>query len=279
MLGVIAMALVSFVWTPYDPTLVDPAVRLQPAVGDHWFGTDKFGRDVFSQIMVGSRTTLFVGVRRGRRRRGDRRTAGDPRRRWRRGGSASSIMRAQRPAARLPGAAAGDHVRRGLRRQHADGDDRHRHRDRPELRPAGPQRHAAGDAAPSTCWRPGPPAARRSRSRVRHVLPNVSSLVIVQASVVFAIAVLAEAALSFLGYGTPPPTPSWGRMLQESQELLFTRAAAGGVPGAGDRDRRAGLQPARRRAARPLRPEAAGPPMTPYAPPSRDSSRRPLATS
>ena len=56
---------------------------------------------------------------------------------------------------------------------------------------------------------------------VRHVLPNVTSLITVQASVSFAIAVLAEAALSFLGYGTPPPTPSWGRMLQESQELLF----------------------------------------------------------
>ena len=56
---------------------------------------------------------------------------------------------------------------------------------------------------------------------LRHVLPNVGPLIIVQASVAFAIAVLAEAALSFLGLGTPPPTPSWGRMLQESQELLF----------------------------------------------------------
>jgi peptide/nickel transport system permease protein len=66
---------------------------------------------------------------------------------------------------------------------------------------------------------------------VRHVLPNVSSLITVQASVSFAIAVLAEAALSFLGYGTPPPTPSWGRMLQESQELLFTAPRLAVVPG------------------------------------------------
>ena len=63
------------------------------------------------------------------------------------------------------------------------------------------------------------------------MLPNVSSLVIVQASVGFAIAVLAEAALSFLGYGTPPPTPSWGRMLQESQELLFTAPRLAVFPG------------------------------------------------
>ena len=57
------------------------------------------------------------------------------------------------------------------------------------------------------------------------------SLVIVQASVAFAIAILAEAALSFLGYGTPPPTPSWGRMLQESQELLFIAPRLAVVPG------------------------------------------------
>ena len=67
--------------------------------------------------------------------------------------------------------------------------------------------------------------------RVRHVLPNVSSLVIVQASVSFAIAILAEAALSFLGFGTPPPTPSWGRMLQESQELLFSAPRLALFPG------------------------------------------------
>ncbi len=67
---------------------------------------------------------------------------------------------------------------------------------------------------------------------LRHVLPNVSSLVIVQASVAFAIAVLAEAALSFLGYGTPPPIPSWGRMLQESQELLYSAPRLAFIPGA-----------------------------------------------
>ena len=75
-------------------------------------------------------------------------------------------------------------------------------------------------------------AGRRPlRTAVRHVLPNVGSLVIVQASVSFAIAVLAEAALSFLGFGTPPPTPSWGRMLQESQELLFIAPRLAIFPG------------------------------------------------
>jgi peptide/nickel transport system permease protein len=66
---------------------------------------------------------------------------------------------------------------------------------------------------------------------LKHVLPNVGPLIIVQASVAFAIAVLAEAALSFLGLGTPPPTPSWGRMLQESQELLFIAPRLCIIPG------------------------------------------------
>src|SRR5690606_23847041 len=55
-------ALVSFVWTPYDPVLVDPTARLAPVGPAHWLGTDTFGRDVVSQLLVGARTTLFVGV-------------------------------------------------------------------------------------------------------------------------------------------------------------------------------------------------------------------------
>ncbi len=56
------MALLSFVWTPYDPTLVDADGRgCATSSAQHWLGTDKFGRDVLSQIIVGARTTLFVG--------------------------------------------------------------------------------------------------------------------------------------------------------------------------------------------------------------------------
>jgi peptide/nickel transport system permease protein len=53
------------------------------------------------------------------------------------------------------------------------------------------------------------------------VLPNIASQLIVQASISFATAILAEAALSYLGLGTQPPQPSWGRMLSEAQTLLF----------------------------------------------------------
>jgi peptide/nickel transport system permease protein len=53
------------------------------------------------------------------------------------------------------------------------------------------------------------------------VLPNVSSLIVVQATIAFATAILAEAALSYLGLGTQPPQPSWGRMLNEAQAQMF----------------------------------------------------------
>ena len=56
---------------------------------------------------------------------------------------------------------------------------------------------------------------------VAHVLPNIASALIVQATIQFATAILAEAALSYLGLGTQPPQPSWGRMLNEAQSMMF----------------------------------------------------------
>ena len=55
---------------------------------------------------------------------------------------------------------------------------------------------------------------------VRHVLPNVTAPVLVQATYVFASAMILEAVLSFLGAGTPPDIPSWGNMLENAQSYL-----------------------------------------------------------
>ena len=54
------VVLVSLVWTPHDPSKVVPADRWLPISRDHWFGTDGAGKDLFSQVLVGARTTLFV---------------------------------------------------------------------------------------------------------------------------------------------------------------------------------------------------------------------------
>jgi peptide/nickel transport system permease protein len=56
---------------------------------------------------------------------------------------------------------------------------------------------------------------------LKHVLPNIMSVLIVQATIQFAVAILAEAGLSYLGLGAQPPTPSWGRMLRDAQTYIF----------------------------------------------------------
>lgn len=219
-LSVIAMALVSFVWTPHDPTLVDASQRLLGPRAGHWFGTDKFGRDVLSQILMGSRTTLFVGfvavgvaaligVPLGILAAMTPRRLGEL---LMRGNDLllafpalllaimfSAVYGASTLTAMLAiGIASVPSFARVIRSG--------------ALQVMGTEYVLAARSA----------GRRPVAIGLRHVLPNVASLIIVQVSVSFAIAVLAEAALSFLGLGTPPPTPSWGRMLQESQEMLFS---------------------------------------------------------
>jgi peptide/nickel transport system permease protein len=223
------MALLSFVWTPHDPTLVNSSARLQKPSLEYWFGTDKFGRDVFSQILVGSRTTLFVGFVAV----GLAALIGVPlgvlagmAPRW----FGELLMRCNDLLLAFPalllaimfaavygastfvamiaiGIATVPNFARLIRSG--------------TLQVMKTEYVTAARAAGRSSFAVG----------LRHVLPNVSSLVTVQASVGFAIAVLAEAALSFLGFGTPPPTPSWGRMLQESQELLWSAPRLAIFPG------------------------------------------------
>jgi len=228
-LGVVAMALVSFVWTPYDPTLVDPASRLQKPSAEHLLGTDKFGRDVFSQLLVGARTTLFVGIVAV----GLAAVVGVPlgilaamATRW----FGELLMRGTDlllafPALLLAIMFSAVYGGSTLVAMIAIG-----------IATVPVFVRLIRSGALQVMRTEYVLAARAAGRRpfaigVRHVLPNVGSLVIVQASVAFAIAVLAEAALSFLGYGTPPPTPSWGRMLQESQEMLFTAPRLALFPG------------------------------------------------
>ncbi|MFZ6019310.1 MAG: ABC transporter permease, partial [Chloroflexota bacterium] len=66
-LGGVAVAIliiflaVSFFYTPYDPNEMNISQRLQPPSAQHWFGSDEFGRDLFSRIMAGARVSLLVG--------------------------------------------------------------------------------------------------------------------------------------------------------------------------------------------------------------------------
>ena len=69
------------------------------------------------------------------------------------------------------------------------------------------------------------------RIMLLYILPNVMSPVIVQATMTFAYAVLAEAGLSFLGMGTPPPAPSWGNILSESRSIMSVAPWMATCPG------------------------------------------------
>jgi peptide/nickel transport system permease protein len=226
---IIAMALLSFVWTPHDPTLVNSEARLQTPSGEYWFGTDKFGRDVFSQILVGARTTLFVGFVAV----GVAAVIGVPLgilAGMAPGWLGELLMRGNDillafPALLLAIMFAAVYGASTLVAMVAIG-----------IATIPSFARLVRSGTLQVMKTEYVMAARAGGRRpfaigVRHVLPNVASLIIIQASVSFAIAVLAEAALSFLGFGTPPPTPSWGRMLQESQELLWSDPRLAVFPG------------------------------------------------
>lgn len=212
--------LLSLIWTPYDPTVVDAAIRLRGPSAAHWLGTDSFGHDIFSVILQGTRTTLTVGVIAvavaaiigipigmvaGIAGGG----TGAWLMRW------NDIMQAF-PALLLAIIFAAVWGGSTVTAMTALGIG---------AAPAFARVARAGTLqVMSREYVLAARAAGRGRLflALRHVLPNIAGLLIVQASVNFAVAVLAEAALSYLGLGTPAPQPSWGRMLQESQTFVFS---------------------------------------------------------
>lgn len=221
--GLVGAALMSLLWTPYAPAAIAIAQRLQPPGADHWLGTDQLGRDLLSQLLVGAQSSIVVGVVAV----GIGLLAGvalgllaAAQRAGGRGWVDEVVMRAADftfafPAllsAILLGAAYGPGlatsiVAIGLFNVPVFA------------------RIARGSA--SAVWAREYVAAARAAGRGplaitwHHVLPNIASAITVQATVSFATAILAEAALAYLGLGTQPPQPSWGRMLSDAQALMF----------------------------------------------------------
>lgn len=226
---VVALALVSYVWTPYPPMRVLPTKAFQTPNAEHWLGTDKLRRDVLSQILVGARTTLYVGVVAV----GVAALAGVPLgilAAMSPGWLGQLVMRANDVLLAFPAlllaimfaALYGGSTRVAMI---AIGI---------ATIPAFARITRAGAlSVMSSEYVVAARAAGRSPLAVawRHVLPNVAGLVIVQASVSFAIAILAEAALAYLGLGTPTGQASWGRMLFESQTTLRTAPHLALIPG------------------------------------------------
>ena len=218
-LFVISAALLSTIWTPWSAYEIDMAHKLNPPSAAHWLGTDVLGRDIVSLLLVGARTSIVVGI------------------------IAVGIGLLAGVSLGLLAAARKGWVEEVIMRL---GDFTFAF---PALLSAIMLAAVAGPGmvtsivaigifkipiflrvtrgSANAIWaREFVLAARAAgkgkfRITIEHVLPNILSVLIVQATIQFALAILAEAALSYLGLGTQPPQPSWGRMLNDAQSLLF----------------------------------------------------------
>lgn len=215
----VGVALVSLLWTPYDPAALNVTQRLAPpGTEGHILGTDKFGRDVVSQIMAGAQNSLFVavvstsvsvvpGVLLGLLAAASSRGLGD------------TISRAIDVVIALPGILIALVLATAM----------------------GPRNTTtiiaiAAALVPLTARLVIGPARQilardfvaaafaYGRSRwfvlVRHVLPNIAPVIIVSVALQFSIAILIEASLAYLGAGAQRPTTSWGLFFNESQTVV-----------------------------------------------------------
>ncbi len=221
--------LLSLVWTPYPIGTIDVANKLAGPTADHWLGTDPFGRDVLSLLLKGAANSILVAV------------------------VAVGIgIFIGVPLGALASAHGGwldELVMRLSDFAFAF----------PALLTAVMITALAGPGAVNAIIAIGifniPVFARLTRGAAMslwqrdfvlaaklagkggiavttgHILPNLAPLVIVQATIQFALAILAEAGLSYLGLGAQPPAPSWGKMLNEAQTFMFIAPQLAILPG------------------------------------------------
>ena len=229
-LFVLLIAMVSFVWVPFDVTQLNIPDKLQRPNFVHWLGTDHFGRDLFSMIMVGARTSIAVallavgigiglGVPLGLAAVARQGSFLD-----------EVIMRTNDLIFAFPSLVIAILIT--------------------ALFGAGAMNaiiaigifnipvfaRVTRGGALSLWQREFILSARVSgksalRISVEHILPNVSNLLIVQGTIQFSLGILAEAGLSYVGLGAQPPTPSWGRMLADAQTMVSFAPHLAIVPG------------------------------------------------
>ena len=205
---------------PQNPSNIDLPSRLQPPSGAHWFGTDELGRDIFSRVIYGARISMLVG---------------------------SSVVAGSLLLGLILGSIAGYYG--GLSDRFFNVVVMNAFLSFPGILLAiafvaflGP---GIFNLILALCIGGWVGYARLVRAQVlavkekefveaaralgasdwrivtRHILPNIIQPVIVQAAIGMAGAVLAEATMSFLGLGVPPPTASWGSMLNDGRAHLF----------------------------------------------------------
>lgn len=225
----LSMAALSLAWTPHSAYLIDIRRRLLAPSATHWLGTDPFGRDVLSLLMAGAQNSIVVGVVAvgigmiGGVALGLLAAA-------RRGWIEELVMRFSDFAFAFPAVLSAIMITAILGPGAVNSIIAIGIFNVPVF-----ARVTRGSA--SAIWvREFVLAARAAgkggfRITLEHILPNVTSIIVVQATIQFAIAILAEAALSYLGLGTQPPQPSWGRMLNEAQTMIYVAPQLAVFPG------------------------------------------------
>jgi peptide/nickel transport system permease protein len=220
---------VSLFWSPWPPADIDIPNKLAPPSAAHWLGTDSLGRDIASQLLVGSQNAILVGFIAV----GIGLIFGVVLGLWaaaKRGWVEELVMRACDFTFAFPALLSAIMLTAiygpGLI---------------VSIIAIGifniPVFARIARGAANAIWTRDFVTAAKAAGKgdfkitLDHVLPNIASALIVQATVQFAIAILAEAALSYLGLGTQPPQPSWGRMLNEAQMQMFQAPMLAVYPG------------------------------------------------
>jgi peptide/nickel transport system permease protein len=224
-----ALALVSYVWTPYDVTRLIIPDKLQTPSAIHWFGTDHFGRDILSMIMVGARNSIAValvavGIGMG---------AGVPLGTFAaaRGGWIDDVlMRLNDVVFAFPALLSAIMITAIFGPGAINA-----------IIAIGifniPVFARVARAGALALWPREFILAARAAGKgkalitIEHILPNIANLLLVQGTIQFALGILAEAGLSYVGLGAQPPMPSWGRMLFEAQTRMIVAPHLALFPG------------------------------------------------
>ncbi|MBV1707996.1 MAG: ABC transporter permease [Hyphomicrobiales bacterium] len=223
------MALLALVWTPWPPAAIDVPHRLLHPSLAHWLGTDELGRDILSRLMAGAGVSLKVGmiavglgavpgVALGLIASAVK------------GRSEDVIMQLCDFAFAFPALLSAIM----LTATYGAGIDNAILAIAIYNVPVFAKlTRAMANSVMAREFVQAARAAGRSPAgiAVHHVVPNILAALLVQATIQFSIAILAEAALSYLGFGTQPPEASWGLMLSEAQNFLFVAPRLAVYPG------------------------------------------------
>jgi len=219
-LAILLAALLSLGYTPYDPNRMNLSERFQSPNGTHWLGTDQYGRDIFSRVMKGSTNSILVGlvaVSIGMSFGILLGSLGAFYKRW----VDEAVMRISDVLYGFPAVLSAILITSILGPGVVN-----------SMIAIGifniPIFARLTRATSLSIWERDYVTSAKAIGRGdvgiiwKYILPNILSSLVVQGTVQFAIAILAEAGLSYLGLGTQPPHASWGRMLHEAQTFMGT---------------------------------------------------------